>query len=149
MRFFPRLERVLLTFWVGGLWAIGYIAVPSLFFTLDDRQLAGELAGQMLKSIQVIGLACGLLLLCGLFYEIGRQFIRQWRCWLLLAMLLLTVLAVFIIQPMMVDLKAHGPILKGTELAAEFGRLHGMASVLYLLNSIMGLALITFTLRQK
>jgi len=149
MTFFPKLEQVLLTLWVGGLWAIGYIAVPSLFYTLDDRRLAGELAGQMLQSIHVIGLVCGALLLIGLFYDLGRQFFRQWRGWFLMAMLLLTVLAVFVLQPMMVDLKAQGPLIKGSDLAVSFGRLHGVASLLYLLSSLMGLALVAFSLRQK
>jgi len=144
-----KLEQVLLTLWVGGMWAIGYIAVPSLFYTLDDRRLAGELAGQMFQSINVIGLVCGVLLLIGLSYDVSRQLFKQWRGWFLIAMLLSTVLAVFFIQPVMADLKAQGPLVKGTQLAVEFGRLHGVSSLLYLLNSLMGLSLVAFGLRQK
>ena len=40
-------DRILLTLWVGSLWAIGYIAAPTLFATLEDRALAGTLAGAM------------------------------------------------------------------------------------------------------
>ena len=36
---------VAITLWVGGLWAIGYIAAPVLFSSLGDRQLAGVVAG--------------------------------------------------------------------------------------------------------
>ena len=35
-------QRILLTAWVGGLWAIGYIAAPTLFATLDDRAMADK-----------------------------------------------------------------------------------------------------------
>ena len=44
-------ERVLLTLWVGGLWAIGYMVAPALFATLEDRALAGNLAGLMFEII--------------------------------------------------------------------------------------------------
>ena len=43
-------ERFLLTLWVGGLWIIGYLVTPVLFKTLDNRQLAGELAGYFLNT---------------------------------------------------------------------------------------------------
>jgi len=29
------------TAWVGGQWAIGYLAIPVLFLTLPDKMLAG------------------------------------------------------------------------------------------------------------
>jgi len=56
-------ERILLTLWVGGLWAIGYIVAPALFANLEDRALAGTLAGVMFNIIAWVGLACGSLLL--------------------------------------------------------------------------------------
>jgi hypothetical protein len=30
-----------ISLWVGGLWAVGYLAAPILFFSLDNRMLAG------------------------------------------------------------------------------------------------------------
>ena len=30
---------IALTLWIGGLWAIGYIVAPTLFYTLADRTL--------------------------------------------------------------------------------------------------------------
>ena len=38
-------ERILLTLWVGGLWSVGYLAVPVLFHGLNDRRLAGMVSG--------------------------------------------------------------------------------------------------------
>jgi hypothetical protein len=40
-----------LTLWVGGFWAIGYLAAPMLFYNLDDRMLAGMLAGKMFTGM--------------------------------------------------------------------------------------------------
>jgi len=33
-----------ITLWVGGLWAVGYLAAPMLFYNLSDRMLAGMVA---------------------------------------------------------------------------------------------------------
>ena len=57
------IERIILTLWVGALWAIGYLAVPFLFSGLDDRRLAGELAGEMFKAVGYVGLVSGIILL--------------------------------------------------------------------------------------
>ena len=56
-------ERIILTLWVGSLWAIGYLAVPVLFHSLDSRTLAGELAASMFTLVNGLGLVCGGLLL--------------------------------------------------------------------------------------
>ncbi|MCI0508328.1 MAG: DUF4149 domain-containing protein [Gammaproteobacteria bacterium] len=130
-------ERVLLTLWVGGLWAIGYIAAPSLFAALDDRQLAGALAGQMFHIISYIGLACGALLLISVVIRLGLQ----WRAWILLIMIVLVASGEFILQPMMESLKIQG-LTEGSDARKQFGMLHGIASFIYLIESLLGLALV-------
>lgn len=134
-------ERILLTLWVGSLWAIGYLAVPVLFNMLDDRQLAGELAGRMFAIVNIVGLVCGGLLLIGALYRAGKRWQRAWRVWALLTMLVLVGVGFFVLQPMMQDLKAQG-LIQGSVQAAEFGRLHGLSSILYLVTSLLGLGLV-------
>jgi hypothetical protein len=129
-------ERVLLTFWVGGLWTIGYIVAPALFATLEDRALAGTLAALMFDIIAWIGLACGaLLLVINQLRSAQRRF--NWRMLVLLAMLVLVALGHFLLGPMMAELRGAGEAG-----SAAFGRLHGAASVLYLFTSVLGLALV-------
>ena len=141
-------ERILLTLWVGGMWAIGYIVAPTLFATLDDRALAGMLAGRMFTIMSYIGLVCGTgLLLSQLMYPLFAK-IRQWRIWLIVAMLLITVIGEFILQPQMAVLKAAG-IAEGSEAAKQFASLHGVASILFLANSLAGLVLVIFGLRPS
>ena len=42
-----RFALVVITAWVGSLWAIGYLAAPALFHALaDNRQLAGNRDGR-------------------------------------------------------------------------------------------------------
>ncbi len=129
-------ERLLLTLWVGGLWTIGYMVAPALFANLEDRALAGSLAGTLFEIIAYIGLVCGVLLL--LFNQLrytGRRL--NWRAVVLLLMILFVAAGQFLIAPMMTDLRTQG-----LANSPEFGRLHGMASALYLLNSLLGLALV-------
>jgi len=130
-------ERILLTLWVGGLWAIGYIAAPTLFANLNDRQLAGALAGQMFHTISYIGLVCGGLLLASVLKRAGLQ----WRAWVLIIMLVLVATGEFVLQPMMESLKLQG-LIEGGEAKKQFGMLHGIASIIYLMESLLGLALV-------
>jgi hypothetical protein len=60
---------------------------------------------------------------------------------LLLLMLLLVVIGEFVLQPQMAALKAEG-IIEGSGAAARFGVLHGIASLLYLINSLTGIVLL-------
>jgi hypothetical protein len=49
-------ERTLLTFWIGGLWTTGFVVAPLLFAELDDRALAGTLAGAIFGVMSYAGL---------------------------------------------------------------------------------------------
>lgn len=133
-------ERILLSLWVGALWSIGYLAVPTLFASLDDRMLAGMLAGKMFTGVSLIGLGCGTALLVSFWMQSARPLAER-RVQLLIAMLAIVVVGEFMLQPQMVALKAEG-LIEGSGAAARFGLLHGIASLLYLANSLTGLALL-------
>jgi uncharacterized membrane protein YhaH (DUF805 family) len=134
-------ERILLTFWVGGMWAIGYLAAPVLFNVLDDRQLAGTVAGHLFTAMSYIGLACGTLLLASQFYRRTQKAGKPWRLWLLIMMLVIIAVGQFVLQPMMAELKAGG-LAEGSPADTRFGRLHGIAAMLFLVNSVAGLVLV-------
>jgi len=134
-------ERVVLTFWVGGLWIAGYVVAPSLFATLDDRQLAGRMAGQIFQLVSYIGLAVGTTLLLSVIMQKGGGWLRDNRARIVLLMLLFIVLSIGVLVPMMKELKLIG-LAPGSEQAAQFARLHGAASILHLINSLLGLWLV-------
>ncbi|MDH5436742.1 MAG: DUF4149 domain-containing protein [Gammaproteobacteria bacterium] len=133
-------ERILLTLWVGGMWITGYMIAPLLFQYLD-KQTAGSIAGHIFTGMSYIGLVCGGLLLAGMFFKNRQGLLRNWRSWSLVAMLFLICIGEFVLQPMMAELKTQG-LVEGSETIKQFGLLHGIASVLFLINSIAGLALI-------
>lgn len=131
-------ERILLTLWVGGMWAVGYIVAPTLFSMLE-KSVAGNVAGQLFTIISYLGLFCGSLLIVGIVSRLGTAVFQHWSFWALLVMVVLILIGQFVLQPMMAELKASGI----TDLnRSEFGKLHGIASVLFLINSLAGLALV-------
>jgi hypothetical protein len=131
---FPAVERILLTLWVGALWVTGFMVAPLLFAELDDRALAGSVAGSLFTVTSYLGLLCGasLLLINGLTVRTAN-----WRAVVMVIMLLLVVIGQFVITPMVADLR-----LQGLTDSARFGQLHGIASVLFIMTSVLGLVLV-------
>ena len=133
------------TAWVGAQWAIGYLAVPVLFQTLPDKMLAGMLAGKMFHLIGYVGMASALYLLA---YHLGkaggRSALRQPLFWIIALMLAITLVDQFGFQPVMNDLKAHAlpADVMHSPYAGKFKMLHGIASITYLVQSLLGIALI-------
>ncbi len=145
--FMRGVESALLTLWVGGLWTVGYIVVPLLFSTLDDRMLAGAVAGNLFTVIGYIGLFCGLFLLISACRALSVYWLKARRPQVISVMLLLVALGLFVLQPMMQELKLL-ELVKGSPQAARFATLHGFSSVLYLLTSLLGLYLLILSGRS-
>lgn len=101
------LYSLAITLWVGGLWAIGFIVAPSLFASLKDRALAGELAGNLFGLIAWVGFACAVWLLAYLVVRRGRAALGSGVFWLVAAMLALGLVGHLGIQPVLAQLKAE------------------------------------------
>lgn len=137
------LALLAVTLWVGGLGAIGYLAVPVLFQTLADKQLAGMLAGKLFAVTAYLGIICGGYLLTYYLIRTGQAW-KQKIFWVVGIMLLLTLIGQFGVQPVLADLKAQAlpmEVMK-SPLAGSFRTWHGVASVIYLIQSILGVALV-------
>jgi hypothetical protein len=138
------LYHIAITLWVGGLWAIGYIAAPTLFTSLSDRSLAGEIAGRLFGVIAWVGIACAAYLLLHLFMRRGWAAFKSSVSWLVLAMLLLTLAGYFGIQPILAQLRAEAwpRAVMESVVRDRFATWHGISSGLYLLQSLLGVALV-------
>ncbi len=144
------LHDVALTFWVGGLWAIGYLVAPTLFAALaHDRPLAGALAGRLFELMGWVGLGCGTYLLLFSVLRVGAIALKRWNFWLILLMVLLTAVSLFGIQPLLAQLKADALPREVMEsvLRNRFATWHGVSSILYLVQSLLGLLLVTGAVR--
>jgi len=130
-----------ITLWVGGLWAIGYLAAPVLFASLGDRQLAGMVAGKLFALIGWIGLGSAAYLLIFLIVRWGTGVFKRALFWLVILMALMTAASQFGIQPLMAQLKADALPREVMEsvLRDRFATWHGVSSVLYLIQSLFGL----------
>lgn len=143
-RIAPGLRALLVTVWVGSLWTVGYLAAPTLFATLADRTLAGSIAGSLFRVEAWVSVACGLSLLALLFAD--RGFAQRRLCIVLVVLMLVcTSVGYFGLQPFMAALKATAAATGGvmTEAArARFGMLHGVASAIYLVESVLAAVLV-------
>ncbi len=146
-RFAEALYLIAIALWVGGLWAIGYVAAPVLFSSLGDRQLAGMVAGKLFALIGWIGLGCAAYLIVFTVTRSGARFFRSTIFWLVLLMGLLTAASQFGIQPLMAQLKTDALPREVMEsvLRDRFAAWHGISSILYLVQSLLGLWLVVWS----
>ena len=145
------LQSMTATLWVGGLWTIGFIVAPVLFATLPDRALAGLLAGKLFSLIALLGIACALYLIVYRLARDGKGALRQGLFWIVLLMLALTLAGEFGVQPVLAALKEEALPRQVMEsvLRDRFAFWHGVASGLYVIQSVLGAALVILLRRAK
>lgn len=143
------LYQIALTLWVGGLWVVGYVVAPVLFASLAERQLAGMLAGKLFAIIGWIGLAAAVYLLVFMLIRQGGRSFRSPLLWLVLLMALMAAAQLFGIQPLMDQLKLEALPREVMEsvLRDRFAAWHGISSILYLLQSMLGACLVVWSAR--
>lgn len=142
-----RLFILIAGLWVGSLLTVGYLVAPAIFSTMTDRQAAGMVAGSIFRIEAYLSLivCIGLMVLSNLLVNRGLHQFRLIR-WILLAMLLCSVTAAFIFIPWMNALRdnalAQGMPVMVSPSATLFGRLHGVSSILFMLQSLLGIFLV-------
>jgi hypothetical protein len=141
-----RIRLPVTTLWIGSLWTIGYVVAPTLFATLPDRVLAGTIAGSLFRVEAWLSVACAVVLLLlpsAQGDDAERQSGKRVRL-LVLAMLACTLVGYFGLQPFMAALRegAGAGGVMDADARMRFGILHGIASAIYLVQSLLGLALL-------
>lgn len=139
-----KLSLIVITAWVGALWAIGYLAAPALFHALADKQVAGMLAGKMFTLVAYVGMVSAFYLLMQRLVRYGTASLKQGFFWAVFFMLLLTLAGHFGVQPIMAELKAQAmpADVMQSVFADRFRTWHGVASIAYLIESLLGLVLV-------
>lgn len=145
------LQSIMATLWVGGMWAIGYVVAPVLFSRLGDRALAGLIAGKLFSLIAWIGIASAVYLLAFRTARHGTAVFKQGIFWIVLLMLVLVCVGEFGIQPIMAALKEEALPKQVMEsvLRDRFAAWHGVSSVLYIIQSLLGAAMVVLLGRSK
>ncbi|MBU0622092.1 MAG: DUF4149 domain-containing protein [Gammaproteobacteria bacterium] len=145
MRDLPRhLAELSIVLWVGGMWMLGYVVVPALFKLLPDRMLAGRIAGELFTLLALIGIVCALYLLLFQLQRFGRAALQRTAFRVAAAMLLLVLIGQFALQPILADLKAQVTPLDvmASPLAAQFKTWHAVSSIVFLVQSLLGIWLV-------
>jgi hypothetical protein len=139
-----RLFLILAGLWVGSLCTVGFLVVPTIFASLQDRQVAGMIAAAIFQAEAYLSvLVCVVLLL--LANTLIKRNIENYRSvrWVILVLLLISALTCFGIIPYMDALRQEALLLgmpvMASPSAALFGRLHGISSGLFLIQSLLGL----------
>ena len=139
-----RAARLIAVLWVGSLWTVGYLVAPTLFATLNDRVQAGTIAGSMFRVEAWLSIFCAVVLIVLLrSWSSASRNGRRMQV-LVLSMLAATLVSHFALQPLMASLReAAGPTgVMAPDVKMQFGILHGISSAVYLLESVLGVALL-------
>lgn len=122
-----------LAIWFGGGIVAGFIAPQAAFGIVEDRQLAGALAGAVLGRYSLLALICGAVYCAAWLGRLGsgRPFPRL--------ALILTGIAVLVVVYSHFILTPEISLLRETirlsgetpELTGQFGRLHGTSVMLF------------------
>jgi MFS family permease len=149
--FSDALQSIAVTLWVGGMWVAGFVVAPLLFSRLPDRALAGMLAGRLFAIIAFIGIACAAYLLIYRLMRYGAAGFRQGFFWVVLLMLVLILVGEFGVQPILESLKAQAlpKEVMASVFRKRFDTWHGVASGLYVIESLLGIALVVLQNRAR
>jgi hypothetical protein len=138
------LQSIAVALWVGGMWAVGFVVAPLLFSRLGDRAVAGLMAGKLFTMMSLIGVACAAYLLVYRAARFRLACLGQGFFWLAAVMLALVLAGEFGVRVIMEGLRAQALPKEVMEsvLRDRFMTWHGVASALYVIQSLLGLALV-------
>jgi len=143
------ISTIAITFWVGGLW-ITAVWAGVLFETVDDPVLAGSIAGEFFNLMTYMGLYLGCFLLAMRFMRNGFRALNQLYFWTIVAMISMVLLEKYGIQPQLVQIKAAAApqAVELSPYSDSFKVWHGVARVVYMVQSVLGLVAITSRLKD-
>lgn len=149
-RFCDLLHAVAIALWAGGTWTIGYLVAPTLFRAAPDRHIAGHLAGKMFTSMAYVALACATIIVVLRFRAARFGVFRQGVTWIVVVMTTLVIAGEFGVQPILASLKeqAFPRAVMESVFRDRFAAWHGVASVLYLIQSVLAVVLVYLNRRS-
>lgn len=148
-----RLRLLVIAFWCGMTWSIGYIVAPVLFNLLAGKTLAGDIAGALFRLQAWLSILIGFALLAMAMFvpappgEARQSTLEQTDVRIVIAMMVCTLIGYFALQPLMSVLRAtiaaHADLPGGVPIARQFAVVHGVSAAFYLGHSLLGAWLVT------
>jgi hypothetical protein len=132
------------TMWAGSLWALGYVAAPTVFHLVGSTQ-AGNIVGALLEKQAWIAIGCAvvLVLLVRLAADLDAR--RRRSLLVVIAAMLACALVIYLgLQPVMARMReAAGPAgVRASSDWTMFAIMHGVSQLLYLIESVLGAILV-------
>ena len=115
-----------------------------LFYTLQDKQFAGSLAGKLFNVVTYIGFASAFYLLIHRLAQFGTTALKQSFFWVVFVMLLLVLTGHFGIQPILESFKSRAfPLdVMQSVFANRFRNWHGVASLAYVFECLLAIVMV-------
>jgi hypothetical protein len=121
--------RLAVAFWVGGAALFTFVLTPAIFSGYD-RDAAGAVVGVLFPGYFLWGFVCGAVALVSLLIAGGNR--KTASAVILAAMLAVTAVQAFVIEPRAAALKKEIPSFVTTPaddpLRKEFGKLHAFSA---------------------
>ena len=144
--FAERVRVLTAALWAGSLWTVGYLVAPLLFATLPDRATAGNTAGSVFLVEAWLSVFCAVVLIVTEMSTAkdSNALGRKCRLWLVPGMLGCTVVGYFGLHPFMAAIReaAGAGAAMDAGASTRFAVLHGISSVLYLIQSLLAVVLV-------
>lgn len=139
-----RMRLLIATLWAGSLWTVGYLAAPTLFVSLPDKVLAGTIAGSLFHVQAWLSIFCAITLI--VLLKLGaKKMDNKALLRIVVGMLVCACVMHFGLHPFMAALRESTVATAGVmaaEAKMKFGILHGLSSSIYLIESLLAVALI-------
>jgi hypothetical protein len=140
-----RVRLLVAALWAGSLWTIGYVVAPTLFLSLHDNVQAGMIVGFLLRTEAWLSIACAVVLYVMVKVAPFEPARKRTLSLVIVGMLACALIIYVGLQPVMAQLReaAGAAGLKGTPEGRQFGILHGVSQLVYLVESVLaGLLLV-------
>ena len=138
-----KLGFLITTIWVGSLWSM-LMVTSVLFNKISSTFIAGAIAADMFTFLNYAGMFVLTLIIILGFKLNGMKLLKKSFFWIALIILMLVLISFFGINPFLETLKLEAfprEVMEGV-FADRYKSWHGIASVAYLFQCLLGLALV-------
>jgi hypothetical protein len=142
---FVRGARLLVAvLWAGSLWALGFIAAPTVFGMAGSAQ-AGDIVGALLARQAWVAIACALVLLVLVRLATDLDAKRRRGIVIVIVAMLACALVIYLgLQPAMARMRelAGAAGVRASPFWTQFAVMHGVSQLLHLVESVLGAVLV-------
>ncbi|CAN5117748.1 hypothetical protein BH09PSE6_BH09PSE6_33190 [soil metagenome] len=141
-------RALVLAFWAGMTWTIGFVVAPLLFQWLAEPAAAGDIAARLFRWQAFGSLAIAALYLGVSAPAAARLRPTRMDAWLIAAVVLCVLVGYFGLQPLMSATRLG--MAAGVDGArGRFGALHAVSGVLYLVQALALAWLVVVTTTRR